>query len=115
MTHPDLQGLDRDPGVIAHGAEGHTEIMTTDPDVPPGRKRFSLCEECFMLLRLSVPAGWAAVQLSLQEGDVGLVLPGKGHQGHHGTVLFRAQQPVMESQRIGEAVIQRDAYKYMRI
>ena len=70
MAHPDLQGLDGDTGVIAHGAEGHAEIMTADPDIPPGRKGLSLCEERFMLLRLSVPAGRAAVQFPFQEGDI---------------------------------------------
>ena len=79
MAHSELQGFHRDAGFIAHGAEGHAEVMAADPDILPGRKGLSLCEECLVLLRLSVPAYRAAVQLLLQKSEIGLIFPGKGH------------------------------------
>ena len=41
VAHPFLEGLDRNTGVITHGAERDPEIMAFYVYCVPGRKRFS--------------------------------------------------------------------------
>ena len=36
VPHPGLECFDRDIGLIAHGTEGHPEVMTADVDIVPG-------------------------------------------------------------------------------
>ena len=106
VAHPDLKRFYRNLGVVAHRAEGDSEVVTADIDVLPRRELLSFLQQFLVLFRFAVPALMTPVHFPLKEADIGLVFPFESDLGHHTAVLLVTEKSVTAFQRFSKQVIQ---------